>query len=82
MKASLLLVAGALTFVAVAAPASAGTDPLLEIIYENISSLSACLSGTTSLSLSVTIESGIPPEVTLGGDPLVPPSPECLVLPA
>lgn len=80
MKAALL--AGALTALLLGVPGLAAADPLVDILEQNVTSLSACLAGTAQGGVSVGVETGIPPKVDLGTPVITPPTPDCLVLPS
>jgi len=79
MKPSLLLVVAG---VALLAAGTASADPILDIIYQNVTSLEGCVAASVQGEAGVGIETGIPPEVIVSLPGLTPPSPDCLVLPA
>jgi hypothetical protein len=77
MKASLLLAAAAL--LALSGAASAGGDPdLVSILYENMTSLEACVNGTVHGGVGVHVDGT---DITLDEPTITPPSPDCVVLP-
>jgi len=78
MKASLLLAAGLVVLLA----GTASADPILDIIYHNVTNVEGCVSASVQGAISIGVESGVPPQITLGLPTLTPPSPSCLELPA
>lgn len=82
MKPAVLLTLGALLAIAgnaAAAPLPQG--PILDLIYENMQSLEACVAASVQGNLGLrTIDD--PPFVALDAPTITPPTPDCLVLPA
>lgn len=80
MKLALLVAAAA--FLAVAQGAVAiDEQPLLDIVYENAASVSACVATSVSGSVGVSVHTDPEPGVDVSAPTITPPTPACLVLP-